>query len=276
MKIALVLGTLLLVLTATVPALSQAPWVLYDNFNAPLINPNRWFGAEGNGPITRLTPQVSAESERLVQGGRLRMSFRSYGLTTSDVDPTNNALRLMFTSPATIIGVRATVGIRRYDLTPCPTNATTTTRVQARLIGVFFNAGTSTLGDFSNDVFALVRLFRRVDSADPPGVFQVQGFVFRCDDFDCRISTNLPIATLGTISTGTTGTVSVQWDRGNHQFLFRYGTTQASIPYPWSDTTPSANVDKRLDVSTGVPNCTAAARPMAFIEAGFNDVYVNR
>lgn len=276
MRLALALAVVLLVLTAGGYAQAFGPWVLHDNFNRPLIDPNKWFGAEGNGPIARLTPGAPGEAERVVQGGRLRMSYRAYGLTTSDIDPTNSALRLMFADPAAITGIKATMLIRRHELTSCLTNVTTTTRTQARLIGVFFNGGTSTLGDFTNDVFALVRFFRRVDSTDPPGVFQVQGFVFRCDDFDCRVSTNLPITTLGTISTGTAGTVSVQWDRGNHRFLFTFGGIQSAVLYPWPDTTPSANGDRRLDVSNGVPNCTAAARPMAFIEAGFDDVHISR
>ena len=67
----------------------------------------------------------------------------------------------------------------------------------------------------------------------------------------------------------------VQWDRENHRFIFqRDDDPEVVAPYTVSDTAPAGARVKRW-TSISVANCTATPRPVAFIEALFDDVMVN-
>jgi hypothetical protein len=167
------------------------------------------------------------------------------------------------------------VSVRQFEIRSCPTNPDAGTRPRIRLHGLFFNAGVPMPGDFSGEVVAAVRAQRRADSVDAPGVFRVQGTVFRCEDFDCNVTTDLPTVLLGFLAVGASGTISVQWDPDNDRFVFGFGATTIATGYPWADGTPPANPLKRLELSTVVSNCTSLPRPMAAIDATFDDVFVN-
>ncbi len=265
MKIALALGVVLLIGVALVPAHALESLVLYDNFNAPVINRNKWLGNEGLG----------AEATRLIQGTALRMTYRAYGPTSSNSGLTGSSNRLRFINPATVTAIRATVNVKSVQLVTCPLNPEPL-RVRARLQGTFFNAGTpGPPSDSTNDVVGSIRLQRRGDSADPAGILRVFGGVFRCDDAPCNASTDLFLQDLGTVALGTSATISVQWDQPNHQFIFGFGATVVTAPYTVSDTSSTANPNKRLDVQVAVPSCTALPRPTGFIDASFDDVFVN-
>jgi hypothetical protein len=81
---------------------------------------------------------------------------------------------------------------------------------------------------------------------------------------------------LGSVKRGETARLRVQWDRDNHRFIFqRDDASEVFAPYAVSDTDPPASAAKWLDAMHIVPNCTATPRPMAFIEAWFDDVMVN-
>ena len=68
----------------------------------------------------------------------------------------------------------------------------------------------------------------------------------------------------------------VQWDRDNHRFIFqRDDDPEVLAPYTVSDSAPPGIQVKLLDALHFVPNCTATPRPVAFIEALFDDVMVN-
>lgn len=261
---------------AAVPALALEPWVLYDNFNAATIDPGKWFGVEGNpfGPLSGITPGHGTDARRFLQTGRLKLVYRAFGSTATNSGSTFSSWRLHFLNPAAVTAIRATVVVHKHDMTSCPLNPETT-RVRMRIQGSFFNAATPIPGDFTNDVFGLVRLQRRSDSVDPPGVFQVQGLVFRCNDPACDTSTDLPTAALGSLATGQTGTLQVQWDPDNNQFLFAFGTVAAAVPYPWPDGAAPGVPGKRLDLQMSVPNCTAAPRPTGALDVSVDNVFVN-
>ena len=68
----------------------------------------------------------------------------------------------------------------------------------------------------------------------------------------------------------------VQWDRDNHRFIFqRDDDPEVFASYTMSDSAPPAIPAKSLDALHFVPNCQTTPRPMAFIEAWFDDVMVN-
>ena len=82
---------------------------------------------------------------------------------------------------------------------------------------------------------------------------------------------------LGLVKLGEMTRLRVQWDRENHRFIFqRGGDPEVVAPYTVSDTAPASDSRKTLEItSMSVANCTATPRPVAFIEALFDDVMVN-
>lgn len=68
----------------------------------------------------------------------------------------------------------------------------------------------------------------------------------------------------------------VQWDRDNHRFIFqRDDDPEVVAPYTLSDTAPPGQQIKFVTVIPDVVNCTATPRPVAFMDASFDDVMVN-
>lgn len=252
---------------AWIPAHAVESLALYDNFNNPLIDPNKWFGAEAG---------LGAEARRIIQGGALRVFFVAYGNTASNSSLTNSALQLRFINPAAVTAIKATINVRQSAFTNCPLNPEPT-RVRARLSGAFFNSGTPTPGDLTNDVIAEVAVQRRGDSTDPPGVMRVRAFVNRCNDAVCTadLLTLLFFQDLGSVATGVPATISVQWDQPNHRFIFGFGGSKVGAPYAVPDTAPPVLQRKDLNVQHRVPNCTAVPRPRGSMDASFDDVFVN-
>src|SRR4029450_2601639 len=81
---------------------------------------------------------------------------------------------------------------------------------------------------------------------------------------------------LRSVNRGETARLRVQWDRDNHRFIFqRDDASEVFAPYAVSDTDPPASAATWLDTRHVVPNWTATPRPMAFIEAWFDEMMVN-
>jgi hypothetical protein len=138
----------------------------------------------------------------------------------------------------------------------------------AGIVATFSNAGS---GDPSDDVGAQLLLGR--EFSDPPGQLTVLGQFFQNG-----VYTNF---FLGNVSLGTPVTVTLAWDKPNHQFLTNWTndlthvTTQGTMPYRFSDITPAANPTKNLQVDTLPSNCTAA-QTWVYVESIFDYVYVGR
>lgn len=270
MRVGLALGVILLVVMAVIPVQALEPWALYDNFDRPLINPNKWSGSEGTD-----AGYSSAEAGRLIQGGRLRIFYRGYANMTSNSEQLGGALVLRLTNPNPVTAIRTTVAVRAVEVRTCPLNPSPTV-VRADLSGYFFNTGVpGPLGDSTNDVTAKIRLQRRSDSTDPPGIFQVIATAFRCADVTCFVSTSLGLFNLGTVSLNQPANLALTWDRDNHRFIYQFGSMTVVGPYTVPDTSPPANPSRALRVQHVVPNCTTPPRPNGFIDASFDDVFVN-
>jgi hypothetical protein len=81
---------------------------------------------------------------------------------------------------------------------------------------------------------------------------------------------------LGPVKPGERARLQVQWDRENHRFIFqRDDAAEVFAPYAVSDAAPPSIAVKLLDAMLFVPSCTAMPRPMAFMDALFDDVMVN-
>jgi hypothetical protein len=244
--------------------------VPYDDFNATQIDPDKWFGGE-YGPKPR-----GAEAIRQIQDNRLRLVYRAYGRTDSDRGRSRNEFVLMFHNSAAVTAIKATVQVTDAAATSCPGTPPAATIYGAILAGRFFGTAPSTPGSAANDVVATIGLERQSDSTDPPDVLRVRSGVFHCTNANCTAVSVLHRQDLGPVKLGEMVRLRVQWDRDNHRFIFQRDDDQKVLaPYTVSDSAPPGIQVKLLEAVHHVPNCTATPRPVAFIEALFDDVMVN-
>jgi hypothetical protein len=261
------------------------PLVLYDDFNAPLINPDKWFGSE-NGPRSQLGDVPNpfgteacrdiVKDDRAHHGGpsnrQLRLSYRAYGNQNSDSGRTGSGPRLRVPNPAAVTALAATLTVKQAEVAACATNPAAT-ETRARIFGFFFNTDTPTPGSPVNDVLAWIGIRARSDVAE----LHVVALVFQCADLNCRVGSTLGFADLGPVDENTPVRLLMQWDQAHHQFLFqRDDEDLVLLPYMVPDTSPLGLTRKSLDLDFEVPNCTTEPRPVAFIEARFDDVFVNQ
>jgi hypothetical protein len=253
------------------PGNAEERLVLYDDFNVTQIDPDKWFGIEC-GPEPR---SAGTEAIRQIQDNRLRLVYRAYGRTDSDSGMSRNELGLFFHNSAAVTAIKATMQVTDAAATSCPGNREATVAV-AMLDGRFFNTAPPTPGSAANDVAAGIGLVRRSDSTDPPDVLRVICAVLHCTNADCMAPSELHSQDLGPVNCGEMARLRMQWDRDNHRFIFqRDDDPEVLAPYTVSDSAPPGDQFKRLGAVHFVPNCTATPRPMAFIEALFDDVMVN-
>ncbi len=145
MKVILLGYVMLLVVLIGVTAAQERPGnaveslVLYDDFNATQIDPDKWFGGEF-GPKLR---GADKEAIRQIQDNRLRLVYRSYGQTDSDSGRPRNEFLLTFPNSAAVTAIKATVQVTDAVATSCPGNPETTI-AWAKLGGVFFSTAPST------------------------------------------------------------------------------------------------------------------------------------
>lgn len=250
-----------------VPALE--PLVLYDDFSAKLIDPDKWFGGGGGF--------LCEEAIRQTQGGRLRLLCRSYGKTDSDTGTSGCSLTLNFSKPAVVTAIAATIQVKKVQAAGCAIPGSAVADIRALLHGSFFNAGTPTPGSSVNDVRATLRLDRASSSTDPPNVLRVQARAFQCTNDTCSTSTSLGFKDLGPVTSGDIVKLRLQWHSDNNRFIFQRDVQpEVFLSYSVPDTAPPSNQFKYLGVLKDVPNCTATPRPVGFMDAFFDDVMVNQ
>jgi len=255
------------------PGNAEERLVPYDDFNATQIDPDKWFGwtcsTEPRGVSTE------AEAIRQIQDNRLCLVYRAYGRPDSDSGMSRNELGLFFHNSAAVTAVKATVQVTDAAATSCPGNREATIAV-AMLDGRFFNTPPPTPGSAANDVAAGIGLVRRSDSTDPPDVLRVRCGVLHCTNTDCMVVSELHSQDPGPVKLGELVRLRMQWDCANHRFIFQHDNDpEVLAPYTVSDSAPPGDQCKRLGAVHFVPNCTATPRPVAFIEALFDDVMVN-
>jgi hypothetical protein len=264
-------AVMLVVALCGMPAYAMERLVPYDDFNATQINPNRWFGGEFGTAF----PRWSTEAIRQLQDHKLRLTYRSYGATTAATGTIRHDFVLMFRDPAAVTAIQAAVTITEAVATGCPGNPDHTVS-RAALGGRFFGRAASTPEGEVRDMVAFIGITRVSDAADPPEVFRVQSVVFSCANRACTAGLTLHSRDLGPVTRGETARLRVQWDRDQHRFIFqRDAHPEVVAAYAVSDTDPPGTPVKLLNAMQVVPDCTATPRPMAFIEAWFDDVMVN-
>lgn len=245
---------------------------LYDDFSAPLINPDKWSGGEfaANGGIL-------AEGFRGIQLTALRLLSRRYAGTGSDSGTGFSNMRLDFTNPNLVSAIRAKVQVTNFHVTGCAGN-TSPSFTGAQIGGFFFNTGTPTPGNATGDVQAVMDVLRFSNSTDAASLLQISASVIQCTSADCTSFNQLPGSpvNLGKVGVGVPVRLFVAWDQPNKQFLFQRGTNaMVAVPYAVSDASGPGNTEKRLQTFAFVANCTTAPRPQALMDVNFDHVEVN-
>jgi hypothetical protein len=253
------------------PVQALEPFVPYDNFNTIFLDPDKWTGAENNFGV------VVLESFREIDWGRLHFRNRIYSGTLSDSGWGVGGTRVYFAEGDKVTAIKARVQVNCVEVKSCASNPMFT-RAAVRLGGSFFNTGTPTPASGVNDVLAYISLQRQSDSTDKPYLLNVAANVLHCTNANCTTSTSIGSSNMGTISVFGTAVMSIQWDKDNHQFIFKLeGKSIAYIPYNLPDTSPPGlQTNKRIEVSNILPNCTGESRPVAFIDAYIDNVFVNQ
>lgn len=246
-RLALVLAAVLvapLLLTAT--GLSQT-LALYEDFEGSTIDPTRWrgyqhdvrgsgyrsVGGEWDGPP--VAPGISTERRRDIVSGELRLGLTTLGipliypgdykkLPHGRVGVRLGDVELADGAPL-IRGLSATVTVTAFD-NAAPVcehplgGATGLSRMQAGLVGVFFNDGTSrSRSDRTGDVMATLTVVENL--GDFKGVY---ARVYRCVDPRCeeirqRKSAYFPLD----VVVGVPVTLTIRWQPDRTRFVFTVG-----------------------------------------------------
>jgi hypothetical protein len=270
MKAILSSCVVLLVVLAGMPAQALEPLVLYDDFNAKRIDPERWSGMEGFAAPRN----PNAEALRVLQGGVLWVKLTTYGNMSTNSDAQHGRFGLLLANPVQVTAMAAKVTVLSAEAEDCIANPAMS-RARAQLLGVFFNDGSSTgPNDRTGDILAGMN--KDLDR----GGRSIVAFISRCLDASCTSSPTLVSHAFETTwSPLQTDTLQLQWDREGHQFLFvvNPGTTEeetAALSYPASDALPAVQTFKAIRASHSADNCMDARKQVS-ITAMFDDVLVN-
>lgn len=262
---------MLLIVLIGVPGDAAERLVPYDDFNAAHINPARWFGGE----FSSVFPRWGTDGIRQIQNNQLRLMYRSYGVTNTVAGTSRSELVLMVRNPAIVTALQAAVTVTDAVAIGCPDN-TEHTVARAAIGGRFFGGAASTPDGEVRDMVAMIGIERVSYATDPPDVFRVKSIVFYCANRPCTVGKTLHVQDLGTVRRGETARLRVAWDRVHGQFIFqRDEAPEIFAKYAVSDIIAPSIPTKLLNVLQFVPDCTATPRPMAFMDALFDDVMVN-
>jgi len=163
-----------------------------------------------------------------------------------------------------------------FEATACANN-TACTSAEASLLGYFFNTDPQGNGSRKNDVFASIGVVRDSKATPAKTKATVTARVGQCQDDACSTVTYLYSKALGKINKGKSATLAVEWDAGNHQFLFTQGSKSTSFSYDpatYPDESYPVYNNKSLAVTGTVANCQSSPRPTAFMNTFFDNVYV--
>jgi hypothetical protein len=282
-------AVMLLVVLSGAPGY-PGPLALYDDFNAGFIDPGKWFGVElgpllpGVGPVPPgAGREAGTQAIRQVEDNRLHLLYLGYGRTDSDTGRLRRELNLIMQDSPVVTAIQATVEVTAVTTNGCPTATDPNTDYAvawAWLGGRFFAATNSINGDVG-DVVAIIHLGRRSLAPEPPPtVLRAVARVFHCFDENCtKFAEPLgtPVKDLGTVLLGQKVKLLVQWDKDKGRFIFQRDS-DPEVEIPYKDTLTfskdSERPNKALSATLFVPNCTHPSRPVAFIDARFDDVMV--
>jgi hypothetical protein len=264
----------------------HAQFVLYDDFTAPAIDPDKWTGISTEGSLVA----PATEASRAIANGGLLLNLVSFGGKTSDAGTVLTREGLNITQLGTpggsgsINGLRTNVTVLAAKAQDCATNpAVGAPSTRAQLIGAFFNDGAGSVGNRTGDIIVIFNVQK-----DQGGVNRLVASVNRCPDAACAASS--PITTLaGNPATFTTTwtlntpvALRLVWDdvSGAFKFTANAGTPGAEmkvISYAGivTESGPPIADFKSVRILNVAENCNGT-RKRTSMTVLFDDVMVRR
>jgi len=254
------------------------PFVVLDDFRGDRIDENIWNGS-------RRPDADILDVAREVRGGKLRLMGRAYANTPPPGERNDPRVRLFLNNSGPVTQMAARVRVKAIEISGCTDSATVST-MRVRMGGFFFKTfGPGLPGDGTNDVFAAIRIWRRSDSLDPPGVMDIGTQVFLCGDPGCFGGETLVFENeaLGKVVPGQSVLLVLVWDPDNDRFIFlrhshkhhhgrnRHLIVNYNDEFGLTDEHSPSLVQKRLELRAQIENCETG--PLA---SGFMDVFVNK
>ena len=207
----LVLG--LLVTLASTGAAWGSEFVLYDAFETPRIEPDKWFGSETRRPSAIL------EASRFVKDGKLYLIAVGYGGTRSDAGRRTGSFGLGVKSSRSITALQAELTFTKRMAQTCPDNVEST-QGRAQLVGFFFNDGSGKQrqkGDLTGDIVAVLE--KVADSRDDNFM---RAIVLRCTSWTCSKGETIKALLFKRKWTlNEPDVLRIAWEPPTSQFVFR-------------------------------------------------------
>ena len=285
MKLAFICGLVTIIALVSIPASAQVTLELYDNFEAKVLNPDKWFGKESSDPgVFALESNRQIKVEPIFGFRGLDILNRSYSSASEilgDAGSSTAFTRLLFVDGSNLSTIQAVVLVKKIQATGCSSGNTFATSPRVRIGGMFFNPADVPEGNSTNDVLAFITVGRESDSENLPNVLDIYGRVNRCGDESCSGAATIQIGEvlLGTVKVNKKVTLRITWEPGANRFAFQKGNgLPVYVDYPDDDGFPPGTPNggnKRLEVNHQIPNCTSDPRPIAFMEAYFDNIMVN-
>ena len=271
MNIASFLGAICAVSFVMIGA-SSAQTTPYDSFNSSSIDPKKWNGEGGDPWLFDSTREIATVKGNR-SDGRLHLAARTYAPLVDDNGGQGGVWGLAFANPASITAVGFTLNVNNATVTACASNPDLEAVNSAEFRGRFFNTEANPTSQFGDVELTIGP--QRLPNDDQKGPLQVVAFYQHCDDSSCGARSMLDYKFIGAIEPGSDNTLSVQWDKPNHRFVYTLNGNQTISTYSVSDTSlPYANF-KGIDVARVVPDCKGGKRPSSLMDASFDDVLVN-
>ena len=258
MKIILSSGLMLLFVLAGTPAQALEPFVLLDDFLGDRIDNAIWNGS-------RRPDSDTVDVAREVQGGELRLMGRTYADAPLPRATNSDRVRLFLNNSGPVTQMAASFRVNAVEISGC-TGSATASGILGRLAGYFFTTGGPPAPlDATRNIFVGIRVQRRSDSIDPPGVMEIGAQVFLCGDASCNTGTTLLIdtTTLGTVAVGESVTLAVAWEPENDRFFFARGFPLQFSIFNYNGILTDGNppspdlsfVHKRMELRANIENC---------------------
>lgn len=279
MKIALSSYLVFLFVLSGAPAQAIEPFVLLDDFSGDRIDKDIWNGSwRPEGDVL--------DFAREIKGGELRLMSRTYADSPAPGQRNTTRVRLFPNNSDAITQMLALVRVDAVEINGC-TDSATVSNVRGRLSGYFFTTdGPPDPVDATRNVFAAIRLWRRSDSLDPPGMLEVGTQVFVCGDPDCAgPGESLLFEPFGDpIALGQPILLGLIWDPDNDRFIFARTSPLRFATFDYAgiltDVDPPSSdvrfVAKHLEVRPRIENCATGPRASGFMDLFVDGVWVNQ
>ena len=262
---------LLALLILGFPSTGSAQWLVYDNFDGGLVNPEKWWGFVATGGPS----SPSTDINRAISDGKLVLAMTQWGRNDSNAGAITGSNSLIVTNPTDIMGMEAEVSMKGAVAEGCPANPAAVAQARVRMLASFFNDGTSGgSGDRTGDIVADIET----------GLDAVEGHViravrFRCSDFSCVGGNDIVIATfLTTWAINKPHIMRIVWDPAHNKFVYtvipQTGVEEIlEILYSYADALPTGGKFAELQVRLVAPKCTGS-RKKASLEFETNYVSI--